>query len=136
MINLATFIYMLVKFSSLSRETRRLNIRTGVRSAEMERYLILTSILIKWQRDSPMEVGISRKSMVGFEGLLTHNNFGNFFRPQVDLDKDPWRWFLCHLLRLDVKKDKKRPLFETNSSISSIGMKKQSVLIYQAENWT
>ena len=43
----------------------------------------LTSILTKWQRDSPMGVGISRKSMVGFEGLWVHDNFWNFFGPEV-----------------------------------------------------
>ena len=32
----------------------------------------LTSILSKWHRDSPMGVGISRKSMVGFERSTYH----------------------------------------------------------------
>ena len=49
---------------------------------------VLTSILTKWQRDSPMGVGISRKSMVGFEGLWTHNDFLNFFGPEVNFEND------------------------------------------------
>ena len=28
---------------------------------------------------SPIGLGISRKSMVGFEGLSAHNNFGNAY---------------------------------------------------------
>ena len=35
----------------------------------------LTSRLTKGQRKPPIEVSISGKSMVGFEGLLVHNNF-------------------------------------------------------------
>ena len=35
----------------------------------------LTSRLTKGQRKPPIEVSISRKSVVGFEGLLVHNNF-------------------------------------------------------------
>ena len=46
----------------------------------------LTSSLTKWQRDSPMEVTISRKSMVGFEGLWAHNDFWNFFGPEVSFE--------------------------------------------------
>ena len=49
---------------------------------------ILTSILTKWQRDSPMGVGISRKSMEGFEFLWTHNNFWNFFGPEGNFKND------------------------------------------------
>ena len=46
----------------------------------VKRYL--TSSLSKSQRDSPMGVGISKKYMVGFEGLWVHNNFWNFFGPK------------------------------------------------------
>ena len=35
----------------------------------------LTSRLTKGQRKSPIEVSISGKSMVGFEGLWVHDNF-------------------------------------------------------------
>ena len=34
----------------------------------------------------PHGVGISRKSMVDFEGLWTHNNFWNFFGPEVNFE--------------------------------------------------
>ena len=59
----------------------------------------LTSSLTKWQRDSPMEleVTISRKSMVGFEGLWAHNNFWNFFGPEVNFWKWPQNSFLANL---------------------------------------
>ena len=49
---------------------------------------ILTSSLTKKQRDSPMGVGISRKYMVGFEGLWAHNNFWNFFGPELSFEND------------------------------------------------
>ena len=49
---------------------------------------ILTSRLTKGQRKPPIEVNISGKSMVGFEGLLVHNNFWNFFGPEVSFEND------------------------------------------------
>ena len=48
----------------------------------------LTSSLTKWQRDSPIVVVIYKKSMVGFEGLWTHNNFEIFFGPEVNFEND------------------------------------------------
>ena len=50
--------------------------------------LHLTSSLWNRQIKSHMGVGISRKSMVGFEGLWTHNNFSNFFGPEVKFEND------------------------------------------------
>ena len=51
---------------------------------------MLTSILTKWQKDSFLEVGISRKSIVSFEGegLWTHNNYWNFSEPEVNFEND------------------------------------------------
>ena len=48
----------------------------------------LTSCLTKGQRESPIEVSISGKSMVGFEGLWVHDNFWNFFGPEVSFEND------------------------------------------------
>ena len=46
----------------------------------------LTSSLTKGQRESLIEVSISGKSMVGFEGLWAHDNFWIFFGPEVSFE--------------------------------------------------
>ena len=46
---------------------------------------LLTFSLSSRQRKTPIEVGISKNSMVGFEGQWAHNNFWNFYGPEVGL---------------------------------------------------
>ena len=64
----------------------------------------LTSSFTKGRRDFPMGVGIFRKSMMGFENLLTHNNFRPS-KPSIDFLEmpTPMEESLCLLMRLDVK---------------------------------
>ena len=54
----------------------------------VEFFTDLTSCLTKGQRESPVEVSISGKSMLGFEGLWVHDNFWNFFGPEVSFEND------------------------------------------------
>ena len=42
--------------------------------------------LTKGQREPPIDVSISEKSMMVFEGLWVHNNFWNFFGPEVSFE--------------------------------------------------
>ena len=60
--------------------------------------LHLTSILTKWQRDSPMGVGISRKFMVGFLEMPT-----------------PMRESLCHLVRIELSHTSANPVVKIRS---------------------
>ena len=48
----------------------------------------LTRRLTKGQRELLIEVSISGKSMVGFEGVWVHNDFWNFFGPELSFEND------------------------------------------------